>query len=76
MSTSYGPTSDGDLPTENGLNNRLPKKSDQENPLTCIRNAYTLAYTEEHSKLDKAIVKNFIEVLANVALSVAARKNK
>jgi predicted nucleic-acid-binding Zn-ribbon protein len=74
MSKEPDSTSGNGQPPDNSLNKKLPEKNNQENPLTCIRCEYTLAYTEDGSELDKVIVKNFVEVLANIALSIAARK--
>jgi hypothetical protein len=46
-----------------------------ENPLTRIRDAYTLAATDEHAgnEVEDLMVRHFIETLAEVALSVASR---
>ncbi len=43
-------------------------------PLTCIRNAYTLASTQDTSEVDQLMVKDFLDTLAEVALSVASRQ--
>jgi hypothetical protein len=44
--------------------------------LTSIHHTYTLAATDEAeiSEVDKVIVKHFEEILAEIALSVASRK--
>ena len=46
-----------------------------QNPLTCIRDAYTLASPEETSanEVDGLMIKHFLNTLAEVALSVASR---
>jgi hypothetical protein len=46
-----------------------------ENPLTRIRDAYTLAATNEHAgnEIEDLMVRHFIETLAEVAMSVASR---
>ncbi len=76
MEKETNPTSDNGKPPDYSLNKRLSEKNNQVNPLMCIHNTYTLAYTEDDgSELDKLIVKNFVETLANVALAVASRKN-
>ena len=47
------------------------------NPLTRIRNPYTLSTTPaESSEADEIIVKHFLQTLAEVALAVASRKGK
>ena len=43
-------------------------------PLTCIRNAYTLASTQNASEVDELMVKHFLDTLAEVAFSVASRR--
>jgi hypothetical protein len=52
--------------------------SDEHHPeaLTSIHSMYTLAATDEAetSEIDKVIVKHFEEILAEIALSVASRK--
>ena len=47
-----------------------------QNPLTCIRIAYTLASPQEPNadEVGRLMVKQFLDTLAEVALSVAARK--
>ncbi len=46
-------------------------------PLTCIRDAYTLAAThEDASEVDQLMVKDFLNALAEVALTVASRRIK
>ena len=46
-------------------------------PLTHIRNPYTLSPTPaESSEADEIIVKHFLQTLAEVALAVASRKGK
>lgn len=76
MSIEPIPMPDSSQPPEDSLNNKLSEKNNQVNPLTCIQSAYTLAYTEDDgSELDKLMVKTFIEVLVDVAMSVAARKS-
>lgn len=46
-----------------------------EKALTSIHVAYTLSNTE-NAELDKNIVKQFLDILAEVALAVASRKTK
>ena len=47
------------------------------NALTVIHPSYTLSATQEYdSEEDRLMVKNFIDTLAEVALSVAARNIK
>jgi hypothetical protein len=52
--------------------------SDKYNPeaLTSIHRMYTLAATDEAetSEVDKVIVKHFEEILAEIALAIASRK--
>ena len=46
-------------------------------PLTRIRDTYTLAYTPECSnESDEVMVEYFLQTLAEIALAVASRKNK
>ncbi len=46
-------------------------------PLTRIRNPYTLSTTlAESSEADEIIVKPFLQTLAETALAVASRKGK
>ena len=45
-------------------------------PLTCIRDAYTLASTQKASEVDQLIVQDFLNALAEVALTVASRRIK
>jgi hypothetical protein len=46
-------------------------------PLTRIRNPYTLSTTPaESSEADEIIVKHFLQTLAEIALAVASRKGK
>lgn len=53
------------------------KEKNFKNPLTCIHDAYTLAYTPECSNAaEEVTVKHFLNTLAEVALSIAARKIK
>ena len=47
------------------------------NPLTRIRNPYTLSPTPaESSEADEIIVKHSLQTLAEIALAVASRKGK
>jgi hypothetical protein len=51
-------------------------KNISSNPLTRIREMYTLAYTPEKvTKADEIMVKHFQHALAEIALAIAARKN-
>lgn len=72
MSAETNSTSGCSMPPDDS-SNKLSEKNNQPNPLTCIRNAYTLAYTESGSELDNVMVEDFLKTLAQVALSVAAR---
>ena len=69
MSMGEGQPEINDLPetTENG----------HRNPLTSIRNAYTLASPQEYEadELDKIMVRHFLDTLAEVALAVAERNS-
>jgi hypothetical protein len=50
---------------------------DDKKALTCIRAAYTLSPTQEDiNKSDEVEVHNFLNALAEVALSVAQRKER
>jgi hypothetical protein len=56
------------------INNSL---EDQEKVLTSIHGTYTLANTREvFSELDEQTVKNFLNILAEIALAIASRKDK
>jgi len=59
---------DGDYPAEIVQN-------DRQNPLTRIRDAYTLASPQEPNanEVDMIVVKQFLNTLAEVAMAVAAR---
>ena len=50
----------------------------EEKALTCIHPAYTLSDTPEpdSNETESLIVKNFINTLAEVSLSIAARNDK
>ena len=50
-------------------------ESGRQNPLTGIRDAYTLASPEETNanEVDGLMIKHFLNTLAEVALSVASR---
>ena len=49
----------------------------QEKALTCIHPSYTLSDTPEpdSNETESLIVKNFLNTLAEIALSIASRKN-
>ncbi len=49
----------------------------EEKALTCIHPAYTLSDTSEpeSTETESLIVKNFLNTLAEIALSIASRKN-
>ena len=51
-------------------------ESGRQNPLTCIRGAYTLASPEETNanEVDGLMINQFLDTMAEVALSVASRK--
>ena len=53
-----------------------PAENSQPDPLTRIRGMYTLAATDEDetSEVDRVIVKHFLETVAEIALSIASRK--
>ena len=59
--------------TENDeIRKKVNKYSD---PLTCIRNAYTLSTTPKPgNEADDVIVGYFLHTLAEIALAVASRK--
>ena len=50
----------------------------RQNLLTGIRDAYTLAATEEYGRreADELVVKHFLNTLAEIVLSIAARRIK
>ena len=52
-------------------------KNNRQKALTCIRSAYTMAGTPEPdlNETESLIVKNFLNTLAEIALSIASRKN-
>jgi hypothetical protein len=60
---------DGDYPAEIVQN-------DRQNPLTRIRDAYTLASLQESNanEADTLMVKHFLDTLAEIALAAATRK--
>ena len=64
----------------NQKNSRKPQKTVNTalKALTSIRDAYTLAATNEGetSEVDLLIIRHFLEVMAEVALSIASRKIK
>jgi hypothetical protein len=41
--------------------------------LTSIRDLYTLSPTQEDSEADRIMIQNFIQTLAEIALSIASR---
>ncbi len=49
----------------------------EEKALTCIRSAYTLFDTPEpeSNETESLIVKNFLNALAEISLSISSRKN-
>ena len=49
----------------------------EEKALTCIHPSYTLSDTPEpdSNETESLIVKNFLNTLAEIALSIASRKN-
>ena len=51
-------------------------ESGRQKPLTCIRGAYTLASPEETNanEVDGLMIKQFLDTMAEVALSVASRE--
>ena len=44
--------------------------------LTCIHSPYTLSATPESAEVDELTIKNFLNTLAEIALSVAARNGE
>jgi hypothetical protein len=57
------------LPSQNNIENL------ESSALTSIRDMYTLSPTQEDSEADRIMIQNFISTLAEIALSIAARKN-
>ena len=53
---------------------KFPGKTD-ENVLTGIHEAYTLSTTTETetSEVDKVMIKNFLETLAEISIAIATR---
>ncbi len=47
----------------------------EEKALTCIPPSYTLSGTNDGNEVDELIVKKFLNTLAEIALSIASRKN-
>ena len=56
---------------------RDKSENQEEKALTCIHPAYTLSDTPEpeSTETESLIVNNFLNALAEVALSIASRKN-
>ena len=56
---------------------RNNRGDNEEKALTCIHTSYTLSDTPEHDsdETESLIVKNFLNTLAEIALSIASRKN-
>jgi len=56
---------------------KVPESSENKRPyvLTCIHDAYTLSTTQDDdpSEVDKVIIDNFLQTLAEIALTVAFR---
>jgi len=53
-----------------------PSPDKWEKVLTSIHGTYTLSNTEEHyNEVDRLIVKNFLNTLAEIALAIASRKS-
>ena len=44
--------------------------------LTCIPSPYTLSATQEGSDIDELAVKEFLNTLAEIALSIASRNGE
>lgn len=57
-----------------GNDNPVEDENCAQNPLTCIHETYTLASTSEGGEVDKLMIKQFLDTLAEVALMVATRK--
>jgi hypothetical protein len=59
------------------VNNSTDNSGENNNPelLTRIRDMYTLSTTQNAGEVDELMVKHFLNTLAEVALSVAARKD-
>ena len=53
------------------------REDNEEKALTCIHPSYTLSDTPEpdSNETESLIVKNFLNTLAEIALSIASRKN-
>ena len=47
----------------------------EEKALTCIHPSYTLSGTNDGNEVDEMMVKDFLNTLAEIALSIASRKN-
>ena len=56
------------LPSQNNIEDLYP------GALTSIRDMYTLSPTQEDSEADRIMIQNFIKALAEIALSIASRK--
>ncbi len=56
---------------------RDKSENQEEKALTCIRPAYTLFDTPEpeSTETESLIVKNFLNALAEISLSISSRKN-
>ncbi len=56
---------------------RDKSENHEEKVLTCIRSAYTLSDTPEpeSTEAESLIVKNFLNTLAEISLSISSRKN-
>ena len=64
------------MPGSRTVNKDKPKNQDKQ-ALTCIHPAYTLSDTPESdsNETESLIMKNFLNTLAEIALSIASRKN-
>jgi hypothetical protein len=59
------------------MNSNPDQEHNYNNPLTRIRDMYTLSNTpEDGSETDKVMVQHFLRILAEIALAVASRKGE
>ena len=49
---------------------------DPEKALTSIRDAYTLSNTQDAEEVDKLMVNQFLNALAEIALAIASRNSE
>ena len=56
------------------MENRKEIEETNEKALTCIHPSYTLCATDECGEIEEMMIRHFLNILAEVALSVVARK--